>query len=164
MTTANFASPSLFCPATFSALGTSLGDGIVVYQIAQSDKGLLTRIELGRSKMHRATSPSCLNTPLASLQFLVVIEPPLYVNLSMGMSLARFDSDNDDEGDDRRFYFMDWRPEVRGMCFHSRVVKSMPEIVSVGRAVALFPSWQLWLHGRMPRSADLRRETDPCPN
>ena len=50
----------------------------------------------------------------SSLKFLVVVEVPLYFNMSALMGLTRYDSEDDDEDTSlRKFHFLDWRPEVR---------------------------------------------------
>ena len=97
-----------------AVLGTSLGVGIVVYQIGQSATGQgLARIEIGRSKFRYASSPSFLHSVLPSPKTLVIVEFPLYYNMSAVMGLSRFDSDDDDESNMRSFYMMDWKPEAR---------------------------------------------------
>ena len=64
------------------------------------------------SRFRHTSTPSVLTNALSSLRYLVVVEIPLFVNISALLGLARYDSDGDDESDDRKVYFMDWRPEV----------------------------------------------------
>ena len=106
--------PHAFSPwPLLAVLGTSLGVGIVVYQIAQSSNGGFARIEIGRSKFRYAANPSFLHSVLPSLKSLVFVECPLYYNMSAVMGLSHFDSDDDDESDMRSLYMLDWKPEVR---------------------------------------------------
>ena len=93
-------------------VGISIGDGIVVCQLAKSDRGM-ARIELGRSTFRRASSPSYLPYVVSSLSYLVVPEPPLEANLSAMVGLARYDSDNDDESNLSQIYSFDWKPQAR---------------------------------------------------
>ena len=122
--------PFVFWPL-FTVLGASLGVGIVVYQIGQSATGQgLARIEIGRSKFRYASSPSFLHSVLPSPKTLVIVEFPLYYNMSAVMGLSRYDSDDDDESDLRRMYLFDWKPEVRLFAgafffFNRRAVKGI---------------------------------------
>ena len=97
-----------------AVLGTSLGVGIVVYQIGKSatERGL-ARIEIGRSQFRCAANPTFLHSVLPSLKNLVIMEFPLYYNMSAVMGLSRFDSDDDDESNMRSLYMLDWKPEAR---------------------------------------------------
>ena len=93
-------------------LGTSVGDGIVVYTIAQSELGL-SRSVIGRSTFLHAASPSFLNGAMASLNYIVVVEQPLFFDLKKMMGLVPYDSDDDDESTNAHTsYCLDWRPQV----------------------------------------------------
>ena len=97
-----------------AALGTSVGSGVVVYQIARVADGL-ARMELGRSKFRHSSSPSFLYGALSSLRWLAIVEIPLFINMGAVMGLSQYDSDGDDETDTRKVYCMDWKPEVSGL-------------------------------------------------
>ena len=97
-----------------AAQGTSVGSGVVVYQIARVADGL-ARIELGRSKFRHSSSPSFLYGALSSLRWLAIVEIPLFINMGAVMGLSQYDSDGDDETDTRKVYCMDWKPEVSGL-------------------------------------------------
>ena len=88
-----------------SVLGTNIGEGIIIYQIACVDDGI-SRIEIGRSKFRYKSSPSFLYSALASLRFIAFFEVPLYYDISRTLGFAAFESDDDDDSDPRRFYFM----------------------------------------------------------
>ena len=98
----------------FAVLGISLGVGIIVCQIGQSANGGLARIEIGRTSFRNASNPSFLHSPISSLNYLVVVEYPLYYNMSAVMGLSPYGSDDDDESDMRHMYMLDWKPEVCG--------------------------------------------------
>ena len=92
-------------------VGTSLGNGIIICQFAKSDGGL-ARIELGRSQFRHASSPSFIPYVMSSLSYLVMPEPPLYVNLANIMGLTHFDSDDDDESNLNQIYRFKWRQQA----------------------------------------------------
>ena len=99
-----------------AAAGLSITDGIVVYQIAQSAGGGLSRIEMGRLEYRHATRPSLVPAVYATLKHLVIVDLPLYFNVASLMGLTAFDSDDDDDVTEigkHRQYFLDWVPEDR---------------------------------------------------
>ena len=100
-------------PPAASVIGMSLGEGIIVYKIVKSGMGL-ARVEIGRTRFRYAASPSYLPCLAATPRFIAVPEFPLYINMKSVMGLTRFDSDDDDDTNNRCFYLFSWRPEVSG--------------------------------------------------
>ena len=106
--------PTASPDSVVAGLGTSVGDGIIVYQIARASDNGLARIEIGRSRFRHAASPSLLYNALPSLNYVAVVEIPLYIDMRAIMGLSRYGSDDDDDASDpRRMYCFNWVPEAR---------------------------------------------------
>lgn len=122
-----------------TVIGTSVGLGIIVYQFIVSERGLLKRMEVGRSQFRSSASPSVLPYVAASLRHFFIFEAPLYVNVSAMMGLTRFDSEDDDEGDMSHIYALKWLSQARGFPLASLLQKQPCRYLMCCRPQRCFP-------------------------
>ena len=102
-------------------LGTSVGTGLVVYRVVKSGDEL-ARVEVGRSRLRRMTTPSFLTCLGSSQNYIIIPEMPLYIDVASFFGMVRFDSDDDLDDADKdsrlrsdgpeKIYFCRWIPKV----------------------------------------------------
>ena len=100
-----------------SAIGMSVGAGIITYRLAQTPGGELARIEVGRSPFRNAGSPSYITCFGVSSSYVVIPEPPLKCEMMTILGVTAFGSDDDEESTESskrdKIYSFTWHSKVR---------------------------------------------------